>query len=133
MCGKRHGFRFPAVCGWAYHVPGPVARFPADHGFPPGRRFGSQLGLLQAVGLQVDAQPLSCARILNNDLGIRMTLQPEEAASYGQELLMEVWLPLCADGSALIPHVQVPRYHGTINFSGSDELLTPTPGRTIPL
>ena len=88
----------------------------------------ASLAFCQAVGLQVDAQPLSCAWILNNDQGIRITLQPEEAASYGQELLMEVWLPLCADGSVLIPHVQVPRYHGTINFSGSDELLAQTPG-----
>lgn len=88
----------------------------------------ASLAFCQAVGLQVDAQPLSCAWVLNNDLGIRMTLQPEEAASYGQKLLMEVWLPLCADSSVLIPHVQVPRYHGTINFSGSDELLAQTPG-----
>lgn len=88
----------------------------------------ASLAFCQAVGLQVDAQPLSCAWILNNDQGIRITLQPEEAASYGQKLLMEVWLPLCADSSVLIPHVQVPRYHGTINFSGSDELLAQTPG-----
>lgn len=88
----------------------------------------ASLAFCQAVGLQVDAQPLSCAWLLNNDLGVRMTLQPEEAASYGQELLMEVWLPLCADGSVLIPHVQVPRYHGAISFSGSDELLSQAPG-----
>lgn len=88
----------------------------------------ASLAFCQAVGLQVDAQPLSCAWLLNNDQGIRITLRPEEAAAYGQELLMEVWLPLCADGSVLIPYVQLPRYRGAINFTGSDALLAQAPG-----
>jgi len=88
------------------------------------------LSFLHEVEVSVSSIPLTCNYMIIDQASGKVLRLPSEKRKICEENngYIEIWFALGYNEISVIPHLQLPRYHGSTAFNGSDECYMLSPG-----